>query len=265
MIEWRLAAALPIGGIVSVLAWRAGSLTMSGAVAAAAIGGIAVAAGWPWAVLLLVYFATSTLLSRLGRARKEKLTSSIIAKPGARDAWQVTANGFAFGVAALGSLSSYPAPPDSGWFALAAGALAASAADTWATEIGVLYGGTPRSILNWRPVPPGTSGAVSAIGSLGAVLGSIVIGGLALGLGASALVAGAVTVGGLAGALLDSILGATVQSRLWCDRCGVQTEREVHDCGRPTHPIRGMTWIDNDLVNFLAGLTGGLLALSLAR
>jgi uncharacterized membrane protein len=95
------------------------------------------------------------------------------------------------------------------------------------------------------------------------VLGSIVIGALALGLGASALVAVAVTVGGLAGALLDSLLGATVQSRLWCDRCGVQTEREVHDCGRPTHPIRGMTWIDNDLVNFLAGLTGGLLALSL--
>jgi len=26
-----------------------------------------------------------------------------------------------------------------------------------------------------------------------------------------------------------------------------------------------MTWIDNDLVNFLAGITGGLLALSLAR
>ena len=53
MIEWRLAAALPIAGVVAGAAWRAGSLTASGALAAAVIGGIAVAAGWPWAVLLL--------------------------------------------------------------------------------------------------------------------------------------------------------------------------------------------------------------------
>jgi uncharacterized membrane protein len=69
----------------------------------------------------------------------------------------------------------------------------------------------------------------------------------------------------VAGALLDSVLGATVQSRLWCDRCSVQTEREVHDCGRPTRPIRGLTWIDNDLVNFVAGIAGGLLALLIGR
>ena len=83
--------------------------------------------------------------------------------------------------------------------------------------------------------------------------------------GGSKLVAGAAVIGGLAGALLDSLLGATVQSRLWCDRCGVQTEREVHDCGRATYPIRGMTWIDNDLVNFLAGIAGGLLSVFVGR
>src|SRR5262245_33436808 len=249
MIEWRFVAALPIAGIVAAGAWRAGSLTASGAIAAAAIGAVAVAAGWPWAVLLIVYFAASTALSRLGRARKEKLTSSIVAKRGARDAWQVMANGFAFGVAALGSLSSYPAPPDPGWFALGAGALAASAGDTWATEVGVLYGGTPRSILNWRPVPPGTSGGVSLVGSGGAVVGALAIGAIVLIVGGSTLVAGAAAIGGIAGALLDSVLGATVQSRLWCDRCAVQTEREVHDCGHATHPIRGMPWIDNDFVN----------------
>jgi uncharacterized protein (TIGR00297 family) len=265
MIEWRFAGALPIAGVVAVAARRAGSLTASGAVAAAGVGAVAVAAGWPWAVLLIVYFAASTALSRLGRARKEKLTSSIVAKRGPRDAWQVMANGFAFGVAALGSLSSYPAPPDPGWFALGAGALAASAADTWATEIGILYGGTPRSVLHWRPVPAGTSGAVSLVGSVGALLGALTIGVVVLVVGGSKLVAGAAVIGGLAGALLDSLLGATVQSRLWCDRCGVQTEREVHDCGRATYPIRGMTWIDNDLVNFLAGIAGGLLSVFVGR
>jgi uncharacterized protein (TIGR00297 family) len=265
MIAWHFAAALPIAGIVAVGAWRAGSLTPSGALAAAGIGAVAVAAGWPWAALLIVYFATSTALSRLGRARKEKLTSSVVAKHGARDAWQVMANGFAFGIAALGSLSNYPGSPDPGWFALGAGALAASAADTWATEIGVLYGGTPRSILHWRPVPPGTSGAVSLVGSIGALSGALAIGLVVLLLGGGRVVAGAAAVGGLAGALLDSLLGATVQSRLWCDRCGVQTEREVHDCGRATHPISGMTWIDNDLVNFVAGIAGGLLSVFVGR
>ena len=265
MIEWRFAAALPIAGLVAAGAWGAGSLTASGALAAAGIGAVAVAAGWPWAVLLIVYFATSAALSRMGRARKEKLTSSVIAKHGARDAWQVMANGFPFGVAALGSLSNYPAPPDPGWFALGAGALAASAADTWATEIGVLYGGTPRSILHWRPVPPGTSGAISLVGSVGALLGAFAIGAVVLLLGGGRLVAGAAVIGGIAGALLDSLLGATVQSRLWCDRCGVQTEREVHDCGRATQPIRGMTWIDNDFVNFVAGIAGGLLSVFVGR
>lgn len=263
MSEWRLAAALPIAGIVALIAWRARALTLSGAVAAAAIGGIAVAAGWTWAVLLIVYFISSSALSRLGRARKEKLTRSVVAKQGARDAWQVVSNGFAFGIAGLGAVAtSYPEP---GWLALGAGALAASAADTWATEIGILYGGTPRSVVHWRPVPPGTSGAVSLIGSGGAVLGAVAVGLVTLLLGWGARIAGAAIVGGLAGAILDSLLGATVQSRLWCDRCGVQTERELHDCGRRTQPIHGMPWIDNDLVNFLAGIAGGLLSLFVGR
>jgi len=261
MSEWRLAAALPLAGVVAVIAWRARALTLSGALAAAAIGAIAVAAGWPWAVLLIVYFAGTTALSHLGRARKEKLTSSIVAKQGARDAWQVMANGFVFGVAALGSMAS----PDPGWAPLGAGALAASAADTWATEIGTLYGGTPRSILHWRPVPPGTSGAGSLVGCVGALLGALSIGVVALIVGWTLPIARAAVIGGVAGALLDSVLGATVQSRLWCDHCSVQTEREVHDCGRATRPIRGLTWIDNDLVNFVAGIAGGLLALLMGR
>ncbi len=263
MSEWRLIAALPAGAIVALIAWRARALTPSGAVAAMVVGGLAVAAGWPWAVLLVVYFTSSAAVSRLGAARKEKLTRSIVAKEGARDAWQVTANGFVFGVAALGSLATpYPEP---GWLALGAGALAASAADTWATEIGIMYGGTPRSILHWRPVPAGTSGAVSLVGSGGAVLGALAVGFVVLLVGWGIRIAAAALVGGLAGALVDSLLGATVQSRLWCDRCGVQTEREVHDCGRRTEPIRGIPWIDNDLVNFLAGIAGGLLSLVIGR
>ena len=86
-----------------------------------------------WGALLIVYFASTTALSRLGRARKENLTSSIVAEQGRRDAWQVLANG-----AVRRRGAGVVLRPDPRWIALGAGALAASAADTWATEIGTL-------------------------------------------------------------------------------------------------------------------------------
>ena len=66
--------------------------------------------------------------------------------------------------------------------AAALGALAASAADTWATEIGSLATRPPRSILTLRPVPAGTSGGVNLLGMLAMVAGAtfVAAGGRAL-------------------------------------------------------------------------------------
>jgi uncharacterized protein (TIGR00297 family) len=158
---------------------------------------------------------------------------------------------------------------DARWIALGAGALAASAADTWATEIGTVYGGRPRSILDGHPIAPGTSGGVSLAGTAASVAGALFIalvtfaGNSASGRRVSVSIA--VTVAGIIGSLADSLLGATVQSRRWCDACGRETERDVHDCGTITTHRRGLTALDNDAVNFLSTLVGGLLAASLAR
>jgi len=70
--------------------------------------------------------------------------------------------------------------------------------------------------------------------------------------------------GGLAGALFDSLLGATVQGIYFCDRCRKETERPVHRCGAQTRRLRGWTWLNNDWVNFLSSLVGGLVAMELA-
>ncbi len=66
-------------------------------------------------------------------------------------------------------------------------------------------------------------------------------------------------VGGLAGSLCDSLLGATVQQIYTCVVCQKETEKKLH-CGQPTRPLKGISWINNDLVNFLASLFGGLVA-----
>jgi uncharacterized protein (TIGR00297 family) len=241
---------------IAFVARAARSLTTSGAVAATVIGTVAVTAGWNWGTLLILYFVSSTVLSRLGRARKEERTSPIVAKGGQRDAIQVLANGGVFAAAAVAMLVD----PNIRWIALGAGSLAAAAADTWATEVGTLLGGTPRSILTWRPVPTGTSGGISLIGTLAAVAGATFIGMLARLLGWGPGVVKVVVVGGIVGAVVDSVVGATVQARRWCDACERETERVTHDCGTLTRPLRGLDWLDNDVVNFLSNAVGGILA-----
>lgn len=256
----RAAVGVLLAAAMAAVARAARSLSTSGALAATFVGTLAIAAGWTWAMLLIAYFAASTALSRFGRPQKERRTTSIVAKGDERDALQVTANGAVFALAAALSLFSPAAP----WLALGAGALAASAADTWATELGTLYGAAPRSIISWRVVPTGTSGAVSAIGSLGACAGAVFVAAIAwlLGWRSAAFPA---ALGGIAGTLADSLLGATLQTRRWCDACGCATERATHDCGAATRLIRGPAWLDNDMVNLLSGAIGGLVALAIAR
>lgn len=246
---------------VALIARRARSLSTSGAVAATAIGTLAVIAGWNWGALLIVYFVVSSLISHLGRGVKEMRTASVVAKSGERDAMQVMANGAIF-AAAAGAMFFQPSMT---WMALGAGALAASAADTWATEIGTLYGAEPRSLIGWHRVPRGTSGAMSWIGTLAAIAGAVFVAAAAIALGWHRNLAAPIAAGGIAGALADSLLGATVQCRHWCEQCGCETERDVHDCGVQTRPLRGMRWMNNDVVNLISGAAGGLLAGLLSR
>src|SRR5690348_1242787 len=104
MIAARAAIGLLVAAIIATLARRAQSLSRAGAVAATLLGAISAAAGSAWAILLIAYFAASTIVSRIGAAQKERLSGAIVAKGGRRDARQVLANGGVFGVAAIGML-----------------------------------------------------------------------------------------------------------------------------------------------------------------
>lgn len=241
---------------------RAGALSTSGAIAATAMGVAVMAAGYGWGALLALYFVSATALSKAGAARKEARTSGVVDKGGARDATQVLANGGVFAAAALGSVVA-PAALASTLAVAALGALAASEADTWATEIGTWLGRAPRSLLTLEPVPPGTSGGVTIAGCVAMVGGALFVALVAEAAGLGGPLA-AVFAGGIAGAMADTVLGATVQERRWCATCEKSTEQLVHRCGTPTSLAGGLAWLDNDWVNFLSTAAGALVAAAFA-
>jgi uncharacterized protein (TIGR00297 family) len=179
-------------------------LTAGGVVAAVAVGcATGWGLGWRGVVLLFAFFISGSLLTRLAGGSE-----------GQRNYRQVLANG---GVAALaGLLGSWP---------LAAGALAAATADTWATEIGSFSPHAPRLITTWQPVTKGADGGVTLLGTAGGISGALFLAGSAALLFAPA---GAVVWAGVAGMFVDSALGATVQGK----------------------------FLDNDGVNFAATLSG---------
>lgn len=230
-------------------------LSRSGALAALLVGAVALAAGWGFMLVLLGFFLTSTALSRFRRDYKERLLSGVVAKGGARDAMQVLANGGMFALACLW----YIATRNPAALLMAVGALSAAAADTWATEVGSLANSQPRSILNCRPVPAGTSGGITILGTAAALAGSAFIGILAAVSGWPEVFAACV-IAGLSGSLVDSLLGASVQSGRFCDACNQHTERDVHLCGTRTSHISGVAWINNDVVNLFCTVAGAGIA-----
>lgn len=262
-----LPARIAVGAVLATaaasgLAWRRGGLlSRSGAVAAAICGTLAVAAGWEWAALLLLYFAAAALLSHAAGDYKAELMGGVVSKGGPRDWMQVMANGGVYVVAAaLSEVISVVIPaPYLAWGAI--GALAAASADTWATEIGVPLGGEPRSIIYRTIVRKGESGGVTAAGLLGSAAGAAWVALVALLLGFSNGLAISVVVAGFLGSITDSVLGATIQERRWCSRCAEPTERAVHLCGSATHRVGGIIHVTNDVVNLLSTFAGFLLAI----
>ncbi len=251
--------------IVATLAYRAHSLSPSGALAATVLGSVVFGlGGLPWAVLLLGFFITSSALSRLFGKRKHGLAEKF-SKGSTRDAGQVLANGGVAGIFVLLHLifpaASWP------WLAFA-GSLAAVNADTWATELGVLSPLMPVNITTFRPVERGSSGGITLTGTLASLGGAALIAFLAvlvMPMPGWPLALLLISLAGLAGGLVNLLLGATLQASYYCSTCQKETERHpTHTCGSTTTQVRGLAWLDNDWVNTTCALAGALIALSAA-
>lgn len=255
-----------LAGTVSLIASRAGALTPKGAVAATLLGTFIYAGtGFRGSAALVTYFASSTLLGRLRPAASRPQR-----RGNQRDAVQVMANG---GVPALFAAAAVRSSGRTRLLLVAgfSGAVAAATADTWSTEIGTRFGGTPRSITTLRPLATGASGGVSAAGLAAATAGSLLTAWIASarstprqnGMATEARF-WPIVLGGVAGSLTDSALGASIQEVRFCSSCSEETELAIHACGAASHYLRGQRWCDNDTVNTLSIALGALVTIGSA-
>lgn len=210
--------------IVSLPARALRWLTRDGTIAAFIVGTLVFGfGGWARAGLLVLFFATSSALTRWQAGRKADREHHA-----GRTASQVLANGAVVTVLAAWGSMGHAASIDAAF----AGAIAAATADTWATEVGLLSASPPRLITTGQRTARGQSGGITWLGTLAGCLGAVVVAGCARWWLHTPILS--VVVAGSAAMLFDSVLGAAVEGR------------------RP--------WITNDLVNLLATTVGATLA-----
>ncbi|MDV3243891.1 MAG: DUF92 domain-containing protein [Nitrososphaerales archaeon] len=218
--------------------------------------------GLQWFAIVAVFFTLGVAFTWYKYEYKKKLGGAQ-EKGGARNWPNILANGGLASVFAVGGFFN----PGPAFAILFLGSVSTAAADTVATELGLLSRHQPRLITNpSKCVRPGTSGGVSTLGFGGAVLASLVIGvmGFFLGIIKSPLLVLLVCLaGGLGGALFDSLLGATFQRKGYCRVCMKPTEALRH-CGEPTQMTGGVSFIENNVVNVFATLVGAGAALAVA-
>ncbi|MBP2243369.1 uncharacterized protein (TIGR00297 family) [Cytobacillus eiseniae] len=232
-------------------------LTLSGSVAAFLIG-LAVSLGFGLKGLLILgfFFASSSFWSKYKRQNKAKIEERH--EKGSRRDWQqVAANG---GTAALFSLLYYFSPHTI-WIVGFSISIAAANSDTWASEIGSLSKRPPFFIRSWKRISAGTSGAVSLLGTIAAIIGAFLIAFLSFYFFPLTIMdAAVILLFGFLGNVIDTVFGAFLQAVYKCRNCGTEVEATTH-CGRQTKLQRGLVFMNNDFVNYLSGFLAALLGI----
>lgn len=231
--------------IVAISLWRKW-VTVSGAVAAFILGlFVLYIGGFTAFIILLFFFVAGSLMGKVCKS-----FNPFEKKSGKRDMFQVMANGLP---ALIGLLIFKFSSHQAAALVAYSSALAEALADTWAGDFGCLSRKDPVSIITRTKVPKGISGGVTALGFMGALIASMLIAMLYVGYVQFDFIGGViVVVCGFLGAVVDSILGATIQVQ-YRDARGSLTEKGEVD-GKKLERVRGIPFIDNDMVNFLSGL-----------
>ncbi|XP_036433074.1 transmembrane protein 19 isoform X2 [Colossoma macropomum] len=267
--RWLFSVLVPL--ILTSRALRRKSLDHSGALGALLVGFILTMANMSFFAALLAFFITSTNLTRW-KGDVKKRTDSEYKEGGQRNWVQVFCNGgVPTELALLYMIEVGPGemPVDFGkqysasWMCLSLlGALACSAGDTWASEVGpVISKNKPRLITTWNEVPIGTNGGITTVGLIASFLGGATVGTAyfmtqlllvnELHLAVPQwpiIVYGAMA--GLLGSMLDSFLGANMQYSGYDESTG----KVVHHESPAVKRICGKPILDNNGVNLFSSI-----------
>jgi uncharacterized protein (TIGR00297 family) len=257
-----------INSVLCIFSYRHRSLDPTGTAGTMIVGcitfGILGLGGW---MTLMMFFITSSVLTHVVRPWSEKVAAGIQKKGGCRDYMQVIANGGPATVSAV----LYGFTGNEIFVLIFGVAMAASNSDTWAGEVGIVSPSPPVLITKpWKAVPPGLSGGVTLLGTAASLIGSFVIA-LTWYFAFNDVYSGAalktiicITFAGFCGSTADSILGATVQAHYWDTERDQITEHQSRN-GKQFELVKGIAWMDNDLVNLSANFVAIAIACLLTR
>lgn len=238
----------------AIFSYKFRFLTLDGAVAQFILASLIFGfGGWKFTLPVVTFFIFSSLLSKLNHKTNAQF---FFEKSGVRDSFQVFANG-GLGVILL---IIYKFVPSELLYWIYVSSFAVVCADTWATEIGTLVKTKTISIITFEKVEQGVSGGISLLGTVGAVLGSFIITLSSLIWVRSNEINFIIwlTIAGFFGSIIDSVIGGSIQAQYKCKICSKITERKNH-CNNNAFFIKGLKWLNNDIVNFLSALSGGLM------
>ncbi|QCC46519.1 DUF92 domain-containing protein [Halobellus limi] len=206
-------AGLAVTVALGIASYALGAASVAGMLSGVLLGLLVIVfGGVGWFAVLISFFGVGSLSTKY---RYDEKTERGIAEEneGARGTGNVLGNAAVALVCVICFAASQSFPVDGTLFQYAfAGSMAAALSDTLSSELGGLYD-DPRLITTFETVPPGTDGGVTWQGEVFGLIGSAVVGAVALALlpGVTPLGAAVVALGGFLGMNADSLLGATVE------------------------------------------------------
>ncbi|MFB6090927.1 MAG: TIGR00297 family protein [Halobellus sp.] len=206
-------AALAVTVALGYASYALGAASVAGMLSGVLLGLLVIVfGGFGWFAVLITFFGVGSLSTKY-RYEEKKRRGIAEENEGARGTGNVLGNAAVALLCVILFAGSQSLPVDGGVFQFAfAGSMAAALSDTLSSEIGGLYD-HPRLITTLEPVPPGTDGGVTWQGEVSGLVGSLVVGAVALALlpGVPATGGAVVALGGAVGMTVDSVLGATVE------------------------------------------------------
>lgn len=208
--------------VLGALAYKKNVLTLSGSLLAVVFGlVIGFAGGFSWLLLLFIFLLTSFAATKYKFAVKQE-KGVHEGRRGERGVDNVLASGLIPLIIALLSVENAPYPTiDKGTgYVLFLCAVAVAAADTLASELGVLSEKT-WLITNGEKVKPGIDGGISVLGELWALVAAFYTGFMGIlvmwilepELVLELWLIGLVSVIGFLGCQIDSVIGATIERK----------------------------------------------------